>query len=773
MTTFAEQRYALLSELHQNPSGLEWSERYTDLVDHTIRGVYASVESDIGQSLPLTLVAVGGYGRSQLSPMSDLDLVVIPSNEEDSGLDHMLRLLHKRIFETFADGAKLRIDYAYRPLSDAHGLDSKSRTGMMDSRWVAGPGAVLHRFLKELDASFVAGQFVLEKLLEREDYLAKSHSTPLVISPNLKDGAGGLRCLHTAAWLARSTGCLPTSEGKLDVLLRIRNLLQFSAQTKTDELTPQRQGDVAKILGQSHAELMSSVLEALEENYKIYETAKARLHQSEFLLLPGVHVRQGNTYMTSEATVGDAADAVRISLRLGLRIPNWLTQFRPDPNPSKLLAALSSGIGTVRELDEIGLLEQALPELTACRKLLPDDLSHRFTVFEHSLQALNALDHLSGDAAWLNGLYQEIEDRGVLALAILLHDIGKRVDSPRHSEIGADLAGEACRRIGVSVRQRRLVEWLIRHHLLLTRTIQLRDLAAGQTMEDLLNVIQSREQLASLVLLTYCDVFALRAEPWQPLQLALLKEAFERLSALIQDEPLGSDVPPVLARRPAPQKTEESDFLSHLPAAYLVTTDPELMPIHAQMAQGALEGELQVHFQRTTDYSATLVSVCAQDQAGLLSRILGVFYGLGLEVISIRVFTAELAQRVAVDTFLVRFNGRPIPAATQQHLVRQFRDLAGSDSALLEFLTKLDKHAEDFPIDRITVVPGNPAILEVRSDSYDGLAFRVSRFIAQRGWNISYARFGQWASQSTAVFYVSAPTGQVVEIGPSQPRLLP
>ena len=177
----AKERNEHVESLAVRPVGLTWCIRHTEIADEVVRILHDDLEANTPDLPPLALIAVGGYGRRELSPHSDIDITVVPSDEASPILDAAIRVLFQDLHWAFCTALKLDVGYAYRLISDAPGLDAKTQTGLMDMRLVAGSLELNRDLENALAASFEIGEFLLSKITEREDMFHKHHDTPLVV----------------------------------------------------------------------------------------------------------------------------------------------------------------------------------------------------------------------------------------------------------------------------------------------------------------------------------------------------------------------------------------------------------------------------------------------------------------------------------------------------------------------------------------------------------------------------------------------------------------
>ena len=741
-----------------------WCERHSLLADEVVRAVAPS-------HAPVSIVATGGYGREELAPYSDVDLTVIPFDEAAPDLDATVRRLYRELHDAFARFG-LALGYAYRLISDAPGLDPKTRTGLLDMRFVAGDPRAVRPLTHALEENFPAGDFALAKIQERALARARTNDTPLVAEPDLKEGAGGLRDAHAANWLRVAIGERPVApDAAFDAVLRARNLLHRATARGQDRLARSRLREVASRLGQTPDAFADDLAQARLVLARGYERALSRVGEARFEIAPGVHASRGEIRVAPTATAGRAAVGVSIGIRLGLAIAE-----PPSPPGSSLagpeaMRALAGGEPTVRALDVAGLLDVLLPELTVLRTRLPDDAVHAYTIMEHTLRALAEIDALPKDG-FLGNLQAGLSDRSRLVLAILLHDVGKAEGDAGHAERGGAMAEAVGRRWNLGDPIVADVAWLVREHLTMPRFVRVRDLERAETIEEFAAIVRTPERLAMLTLLTYADIRAVAPDVWTPAMDTFLRQLYERTLARLESvRPATTDLEGFrrrLVRRlnegPADPEAVER-FVQAMPADYLAGTPAELVAVHLDYARRAAQGDPTVEAHHRPDLDATELTVACEDSPGLLSRLLAVLYANDLGIVSLRARTAQSSPPVALDSFVATFGGGPIPTSTLRTVSEAIRAVAKGERDADDVLRArgLDptRRQELF---RWNYVEGAPGILEIRAQRGRGMAYRMARRLAALGWNVVSARVGQWAGNAAAAFYVLG--GGARRVGP-------
>lgn len=779
---FKERKLQLLDKLRVKPQGKEWCRQFSDLADEAIQSVVRAAKQTLGDLPPISIVATGGYGRQELAPHSDLDLAVIPLHEGRPVLDDLIRFLYRGIHEVLDGAFNAEIGYAYRLVSDAPGLDGKSRSSMLDARLVAGSPDPLAAFDALFKDTFPTGDFLLDKVMERLAAMSRTNDTPLVVEPHLKEGAGGLRCHHAANWIRSAVGLQPLPAGPaFEAVLAARNQLHLVSGKKVDLLSRQRQAEIAEAFDLDLDEWLSGLIEQLYHLHEEFYQAEKLLGTAAYSLLPGIRATRGRVQIESGIDLGEAALGVALASGLGLQVQPGKFRVENSVDGPDVMRAVATGEACIREMDRSGLLAVLLPEFIRCRTLMPEDATHTYSVFEHTLRAVRHLDAFDDDP-FFGGLKQGLADLGPLYLAVLLHDAGKRIDDRPHSEAGAEIAAEVCRRWKLASSASKLVEWLVLEHLTLARFIRMRDIHHPQTATELAEIVGTSERLDMLALLTAADIQAVSADAWSPAQQNMLQELWTRTAEVLElSLPVEHD-PAIYRKRlrtalmdprvhapesptdePAPADTDAEaveGFLASMPAHYLVSTPADVVRLHLSFVQKAVQGQPTIEVSHFAQLGYTDLTVACLDAPGLLSKLLGVLYAWDLSVQVIRASTTRSDPAVALDTFTVSFNRKPLPSSTCRHATADLMRVIQGESSVEEVLARRSKDPlrkqEHFSL---TFIEGETGILEVRAPRGRGMAFRMARLISQRGWQIVSARIGQWAGQGAAAFYITRPDG--------------
>lgn len=760
---FNSSRDTLFEKLRTKASGLAWCENYTTLVDSLLKSIVAHIPDEMDHIPEFALVATGGYGRRELAPYSDVDVALVPRDGTDPKVDKCAKWLYRAIQNTLHSNLGLRVGYSFILPSDLAGLDGRMRTAMYDSRFIAGDRDAYERFMEDLQEAIYGAEFLLEKMSEREMEIAKTNDSPLMVEPNLKYGAGGLRSVHAATWIGAALGERPKRPPRAyDTIIEIRNVVHIVAGRLQDTLTYQKREEIAELYGHDPFEYGSRAATALNTLDEFYKESLERVRHARFPLGKAVFSVQGEVRVGGDATAGQAAVAIANATKLGLEIPKLKVGVKPEWSPVQAVAAMTSGEPVLRNLDRAGLLEILLPELAKCRVLMPRDPSHRFTVYEHTLRAIKILEDCH-DHPIFGEMMQSLQDTTPLYLAMILHDVGKSDYSRSHSDVGYEIAkdvGERWRLYSTTVE---LVSWLVLHHLDMARAVRLKDIDQPETVYEFAELVGDPTRLTMLTLLTWADTSAVSEEAMTPALESFLQQLYVRTLRVIESDSV-PEFDASAARTRFMKSMHNSpidedslrEFLDGLPADYLYRHSATEVNKHYFMVDAAKKGAPSVEMNHKSRLEATEVTIACLDRQGLFTEVLGALYALDLSVHVIRAYTTEgFGEPVALDSFTVSYGGKPLPSATGRRLEKTLKEVMAGETSSYDMLDKSGKEPDRMQQFLAVEVQGeNPYAIEIRAPRGRGMAYRIARVIAAQGWDITGARVGQWAGQGAATFYI-------------------
>jgi len=624
----------LARRLQAGADGIAYGEARSYFVDQLLRVLYDfAVERLYQLANPsaaerLALIATGGYGRRELAPHSDVDLLfLLPYKITPSGEQVVETILY------FLWDLGFKVGHATRSVEECLRqamADWTIRTNLLEARFVWGDGALFelleHRYASEIRGNDAVA-FVAAKLAERDERHRRIGDARYVLEPNVKDGKGGLRDLHTLHWIAKDMygaddlsslvekGVLTRAEvarfekARL-FLLTLRCHLHSVAGRLEDRLTFDLQPEVGRRMGYTdHAGTRG--VERVMKHYFLNAKTVGDLTRIVCAALEAAHARpnpsSGFAWLGGESE-GLSIDGGRVTvqgpqtlaehpltllwlfrvaqtrrldihpaaLQLVTRHLRLVKDLQAEPEANRLflemLTSKKDPETTLRRLNEAGVFGRFIPDFGRVVAQMQYDMYHSYTVDEHTIRAIGVVSRieageLKAELPVASAVVHKIVSRRVLYLAVLLHDIAKGRGGD-HSELGEGVAHKLCPRLGLAADETETVAWLVRHHLLMSNTAFKRDIEDPSTIDAFAAAVQSIERLRLLLVLTAADIRAVGPKTWNSWKATLLRELYhrteERLSGGLITEGRETRVKAAQAAlRPLLPDWTDRDFAAH------------------------------------------------------------------------------------------------------------------------------------------------------------------------------------------------------------------
>ena len=694
----------------------------------------------LGAEPGVALVAVGGYGRKELLPRSDLDVVLL-----HDGRDGIAAIADRIWYPVWDSGAEL--DHAVRTVPQARRVargDLKVALGLLSARHVAGDPDLTERLragaLEDWRAAAPARMAELHAAHDERTRI--SGELAFLLEPDLKEARGGLRDVHAiqavaAAWVAPAPG--PRVRTAYEQILDARHVLHEVTGRRLDRLVLEEQDEVARALGLLDGDVLLRMLAGAGRTvaYAVDHTFRQtdRLRGRRFRRRPaerrpladGVVEQDGEVVLARAAdpavdpvlVLRAAAAAAQAGLPLAPRTLDRLTECPPLPVPwpaparDALLALLGAGpsaVGVWEALDTEGLITLLIPDWERVRNRPQRNPLHKFTVDRHLVEA----------AAHAAALTREVARPDLLLLAALLHDIGKGWPGD-HSVTGEVVARDAGRRMGLPDPDVELVASAVRHHLLLPMVATRRDLDDPVTVKQVAALVPSRALLELLHALAIADGLATGPAAWNEWKARLVADLVRRVTAVLAGEPMPG---------PAPLRED-------------------------QLALAADGGP-------AATVRGSEVTVVAPDRPGLLWRAAGV---LASHRLTVRSANATSVGGTAVTVFDVEpeFGDPPDPTLVAGDLRRMLLGRLDVEDRLERRARAVPPRGAVIPAPRVTLVDeasDTATVVEVRAHDAPGLLWRVGRALGECGLNVRAARVETLGAEVVDVFYVTDEDGE-------------
>ncbi len=590
-------RAEIAGRLIEHPSrGLDAANAGAFLVDQVLRLLWDFTTQRLYRNTNPTaaermaLVAVGGYGRGEMAPHSDVDIEFLTPWKQTGWSEQVIESMLYSLWDM-----GLKVGHSSRSLDEMvrqARADVTIRTALLEGRYVWGDEALYEeasrRFKAEVQTD-TARVFIAEKLAERDVRHKKMGDSRYVVEPNVKEGKGGLRDLHTLFWIGKyaynvlfanqlvDAGLFTREEYRRfhradNFLWAVRCHLHQIAGRAEDRLTFDFQREIAERMrftdrpGKSRVErfmqlyfLQAKAVGDLSGVFLAHLDEKFAARGRRFGLptirrrpskLHGFVLDRGRMALPSDDWF--ARDPVRLiemftlaeangleihplAMRAASRDARLVDAVRNDERANALFLELLSGRRdpemVLRWMNECGVFGRFVPDFGRVVAQMQFDMYHHYTVDEHTIRAIGLLSRiergeLADDHPLATGIFEQIVSRRALYVAVLLHDIAKGRGGD-HSVLGAEVAERLCPRFGLSAAETETVAWLIRYHLLMSATAFKRDLSDFKTILDFAQAVASPQRLMMLMVLTVVDIRAVGPGIWNGWKRQLIGDLFE------------------------------------------------------------------------------------------------------------------------------------------------------------------------------------------------------------------------------------------------------
>ena len=558
--------------------------------DFTISHVYPAHNPTSGERLGV--VAVGGYGRGDMAPFSDVDLLFLLPYKQTPWGEQVVEYLLYLLWDM-----GLKVGHATRSNDECIRLslsDTTIRTAILEARYICGDKDLYtemrERFAKEV-VTGTGPEFAQLKLAERDDRLLRFGNSRYLVEPNIKEGKGGLRDLHTLFWISKYYYQIDDVARlvKLEVLTKtelrrfqkaeeflwkVRCSLHYLTNRPEERLTFDVQMEIGKrlhyndrksslgverfmkhyyLIAKEVGDLTRIVCASLEEQHK--RTSRFRLPRlaslrrkdfDGFVLQSGrIELREPDLFKKEPVALirlfhlahEHGADIHPGTLKQVTRSLKRIdATLRKDPLANQLFLELLTSKHdpetVLRHMNEAGVLGRFVPDFGRVVAQMQHDMYHVYTVDEHTIRAIGMLAQIeAGELAeehpLSNDIIHKVLSRRVLYVAVLMHDIAKGRGGD-HAVLGARIAKKLCPRFGLSPEETETVAWLVLHHLDMSRTAFKRDVQDPKTILDFTDKVQDLERLRLLLILTVADIRAVGPGTWNGWKGQLLRELYHR-----------------------------------------------------------------------------------------------------------------------------------------------------------------------------------------------------------------------------------------------------
>ncbi|MGY6536600.1 MAG: [protein-PII] uridylyltransferase [Pararhodobacter sp.] len=779
----------------------------------------------------ISLLAVGGYGRAEMAPHSDVDLLFLTPWKVTGWTESVIESTLYILWDL-----KLKVGHASRTVDDCLRMgrdDYTIRTALLEHRFLTGDAALSAELSKRLRTDLfrsTASDFVEAKLAERTTRHSKQGGQRYMLEPNVKEGKGGLRDLQTLYWIAKyihevdqaaelvGLGFFTPDEYQSfraaeTFLWAVRCHLHHITGRATDQLTFDLQPEVAERLGYAdqgglravehfmqayfrHAtrvgELTRVFLVALEVRHVKRAPNLLGMFRRRRRVKPGYKVDLNRLNIADpEAFLGDPLNLLRIfeeALRTGLLLhPDAMRliagnlhridgAMREDPEAVRIFLDLLLKHGNperaLRRMNELGALSAFIPEFEPIVAMMQFNVYHHYTVDEHTIQCMSTLaqierEELVEELPIASRILKEGVNRKVLYVALFLHDIGKGRPED-HSMLGAQIARRVAPRLRLNAEECETVEWLVRHHLLMSDTAQKRDIGDPRTVRDFARAVQTRKRLDLLTVLTVCDIRGVGPGTWNNWKAMLLRQLYRDTAEALDKgmEALSRSNRESEAKRALREvltdwsRTELRTETQRHYGPYWQGLSTATHAAFARLLRGIGDDEIRIDLHPDEARDATRTCFALSDHPGTFARLAGALALVGANIVDARTYTTRDGYATAVF-WIQDAEGHPYEKSRLPRLRKMIeRTFAGEvvASEALKERDKVRKRERRFQVSTTITFDNEGSdiytIIEVDTRDRPGLLYDLARTLAEANVSISSAVIATYGVQVVDTFYV-------------------
>jgi len=813
------------------------------------RGVYKAHNPSAAERI--AVVAVGGYGRGTLAPGSDIDLLFLLPYKQTAWGESVVEFILYLLWDS-----GFKVGHAVRSIDESLRLarsDSTIQTAVLEARYLCGD----RQLYEELDKRYrseikppVIKAFIATKLMEQDSRHVRAGQSRYLVEPDVKDGKGGLRDLHTLFWIGKFIYAVKDAQGLVekgvfnrselkrfekceDFLWAVRCHMHFLRGRASDKLTFDIQSEIARRFGYTAhgglrpverfmkhyflvakdvgdlTRIFCSALEArqmkrapgLSRFFRPFAPSDTRSigKDPDFRLDAGrLTVADNNVFARDPANLirlfhvadehnlmihPDALTLARRSLRL---VTEPLRQNKQANRLFLELLTQSSDPETIlRRMNEAGVLGRFIPPFGRIVAMMQFNMYHHYTVDEHLLRAVGNIAEIEAGALrdehpLSSELFHTLSPSGRSALyvATFLHDVAKGRQE-NHSIGGEQIAAELCPRLGLSASETEMVAWLVRHHLVMSETAQMRDLNDFKTVLDFAALVQSPERLKLLLILTVADIRAVGPGVWNGWKGQLLRTLYFATAPVLDGGHVAISRRDLVASAQtefaAASKAGNAAWLKRYMARhydnYWVAVPSQRQVEHARLIEETeTRGEKVGTTIRTDAFTAiTEITVFAPDHPRLLAMLTGACAAAGANIASAQIYTT--VDGMALDTLLIN---REFPEdADEQRRAERVCELirkALKGELYLKAVVAQRRTKPRLSIFRVEprVVVDNQSsnrftVIEVNGLDRIGLLYDVTEALFRLNLNIASAQITTFGEKAVDVFYVTDLTGTKID----------
>ena len=833
---FLKGKNIIKDNFFKNKLGAECVASQTYLVDQIIKIIFENKVSLLNYSSKKTpsVIAVGGYGRGELFPYSDIDIMFLISDKKEKSEEIFIKEILYFLWDL-----GLKIGHSTRTtketLNDVND-DIHFETAFLENRYISGNFKSYRILLEKFNIykSKKISLFINKKLREQETRHLKHGGTKYILEPNIKEGKGALRDIHNLFWITKyayidNKFLKITSKNFFWLkeknriftaqafLWKIRVFLHYSSQRQDDNLTFDKQENIAKHLNYRDSQNKFGVEKFMDKFFLVLKdigiltnifsseiedlfikktlTKKIDLKKLEpFVLLNNKLSFQENLFENIKKEPFSLVKIFYIAQKFSLEIqPKTLHFLWKNKNLIhkklnefesikqlllKIILTKKNPDHWLRRMNECGILGRIIPEFKKIVGQMQYDMYHAYTVDEHIIRGIQYLKmlekgHLKSVAPLGSALIKEVQNRKALYFAILFHDVGK-AGNQDHSIAGAQIVNNFFSSLNLSNEEKNLVEWLVKNHLLMSNVAFNYDIYEPKTIEDFSKKIQSLEKLKLLLVFTVADILSVGPNVWNAWKASLMRQLYfytekvmlgENPYHVVNSNP--EDLKKALKAKFKSWKKESLEKQINLfPKKYWMTFNLETTFWHFKNINFDFNDINSNVFFRTIEKKlVTELVVSTNDEIGLVSKITGIITSLGIDIVTARVFT--LNNNYSLDCFWLQEKANYVKDKEKLAKIKYSLDNnLKLENKTFQNVKKISKRHKGFNFNNQVLIDNSISedhtIIEVSGQDSPGLLYYLTEKLNKLKINIQSASVSTFGDKAIDVFYIKDDNGNKI-----------
>ncbi|MGB1361118.1 MAG: [protein-PII] uridylyltransferase [Alphaproteobacteria bacterium] len=795
-------------------NGIDCSKSIADDFNCIIKSVFK--KHDITPT-GISIIAVGGYGSGYNAQHSDIDLLFLCDDIEKQK-DNVEKILYT-LWDT---GAKIsQLVHTVKTASSEMLSDHVFLTTVLSMRLICGDKKLFANFDKDIKENILTqGQYnyIITKLKERSERHKKYGVSRYLLEPNVKNGKGGLRDIQTLMWITKylydidnfkqlyekkliTENEMNMFEHSFSFLWSVRLSLHFINNSASEVLNFQSQIEVAEMLGYKDTEnkkaveefmgdyidtvmkvstLTRVIINIFESNHNVAKKNNEAIDDNFQLIDSRIALIDNKLFEKQPTAIFDlfylvATKKYKLHYQTYQLLRDNTDDFSNDKDAQtkflKIIMCKSDVGRTLRLMNEVGLLGQLIPEWKVIFCQMQYNMYHSYTTDEHTIRAVELLSKIDNkemkDEHQLSTkLMQNITDKSIIYMAVLLHDIAKGLGGD-HSILGEDIAEKICKRWGYNTSSIKTISWLVRYHLFMSNTSQRRDLSDPKTIADFTDIVDTQVGLDLLTILTVVDTRAVGPNVWNDWKKEVITNLYnlsvsylstgdmELLSNDIADKK--QEVEKKIAGNKNIDKEKSTLFIEAMTPQYLLNFNVDEIVWHIETASLPYEVNIAIHHD---EKGYTKVLLNSPDKNGLMADMTGALAILGANIIKADIYTFK--QIGSVNIFYVHDNEGNLFDKDfdeiEKIITASITGKLNIDEKLTANKSILNQTKDLFAINnRINInndASNTSTIIEVRTKDTKGLLYKISRCISELGLKIETSKITTYGERVVDVFYI-------------------